>query len=40
MIRSNLPDPFLENYTFVSSNNSINPKHGGVGLFYNTSLPL
>ena len=35
-----LPEPLLENYTFISCNNSNNTKHGGVGLFYKTSLPL
>ena len=35
-----LPDPFLENYTFVSCNNPNNTKHGDIGFFYKTSLPL
>ena len=28
-----LPDPLLNEYTFISSNNPNNTKHGGVGLF-------
>ena len=35
-----LPDPLLENYTFVTCNKPNNTRHGGVGLFYKDSLPL
>ena len=30
----------LENYTFISSDNPLNVKHGGVGLFYKNTLPV
>ena len=32
-----LPDSLLNDYTFVSSNNPANARHGGVGLFYKKS---
>ena len=35
-----LPEPLLNEYTFVSANNPANNRHGGVGLFYKNSLPL
>ena len=35
-----IPEPLLENYTFISKNNPNNTRHGGVGLFYKNSLPL
>ena len=35
-----LPDVMLENYSFISSNNPLNVKHGGVGLFYKNTLPV
>ena len=35
-----LPDKLLNNYTFVSSENPTNTRHGGVGLFYKNSLPI
>ena len=35
-----LPDILLNDYTFVSSNNPANTKHGGVGLFFKNSLPV
>ena len=35
-----LPDSLLDDYTFVSSNNPANTRHGGVGLFFKNSLPV
>ena len=35
-----IPDPLLENYTFISKNKADNSRHGGVGLLYKNSLPL
>ena len=35
-----LPDPLLNEYTFISANHPDNVSHGGVGLFYKNSLPL
>ena len=35
-----LPDGYLSDYTFISSNKPDNTRHGGVGLYYKTSLPL
>ena len=35
-----LPETLLNDYTFVSANNSANTRHGGVGLFYKNSLPV
>ena len=35
-----LPLQMLDNYTFISSNNQRNTKHGGVGIFYRNSLPI
>ena len=34
-----LPDTLLGNFVYCNNNNN-NTKHGGVGLFYKTSLPL
>ena len=34
-----LPEPLLNEYTFVPANNPANKRHGGVGLFYKNSLP-
>ena len=34
-----IPDPLLNDYTFISANNINNVSHGGVGLFYKNSLP-
>ena len=35
-----IPDPLLNDYTFLSANHPDNVSHGGVGLFYKNSLPL
>ena len=35
-----LPDILINDYTFVSSKNPTNTRHGGVGLFYKNSLPI
>ena len=35
-----LPDILLNDYTFVSSQNPTNTRHGGVGLFFKNSLPI
>ena len=35
-----VPDPLLDNYTFVCKNNAANSWHGGVGLLYKNYLPL
>ena len=35
-----LPEPLLNEYTFVSANNPANKRNGGVGLFYKNSLPV
>ena len=35
-----LPATLLNDYTFVSANNPVNTRHGGVGLFYKNSLPV
>ena len=35
-----VPDPLLENYTFICKNNSANTRLGGVGLLYKNDLPL
>ena len=35
-----LPEPLLNEYTFVPANNPTNTRHGGVGLFYKNSLPV
>ena len=35
-----LPEPLLNEYTFVPANNPANRRHGGVGLFYKNSLPV
>ena len=34
------PEPLLNEYTFVSANNPANKRHGGVGFFYQNSLPV
>ena len=34
-----IPEPLLNEYTFVPANNPANTIHGGVGLFYRNSLP-
>ena len=36
----NLPDPLMDDYTFITSNNPLNLRHGGVGLLYKNSLPI
>ena len=35
-----VPDPLLNDYTFISANHPDNVTHGGVGLFYKNSLPI
>ena len=35
-----LPEPLLNEYIFVPTNNPANKRHGGVGLFYRNSLPI
>ena len=35
-----IPDPLLNEYTFLPANHPDNVSHGGVGLFYKNSLPL
>ena len=35
-----LPEPLLNDDTFVPANNPANTRHGGVGLFYKKSLPV
>ena len=35
-----IPEPLLNEYTFVSATNPANKRHGGVGLFYKKSLPI
>ena len=35
-----IPDPLLNDYTFISANHKNNASHGGVGLFFKNSLPL
>ena len=35
-----LPEPLLNDYTFVPANNPANTRHGGVGLFYKNSFPV
>jgi len=35
-----IPPQMLDDYTFISSNNPNNTKHGGVGLFFKSSLPI
>ena len=35
-----LPEPLLNEYTFMPANNPANTTHGGVGLFYKNSLPV
>ena len=35
-----LPEPLLNDYTFVHANNPANTRRGGVGLFYKNSFPV
>ena len=35
-----IPDPLINDYTFITSNNPLNVRHGGVGLLYKNSLPI
>ena len=35
-----LPETLINDYTFVPANNPANVRHGGVGLFFNNSLPV
>ena len=35
-----IPETLIDGYTFVSANNPVNARHGGVGLFYKNSLPV
>ena len=35
-----IPEPLLNDYTFIAANHPGNVCHGGVGLFYKNSLPL
>ena len=35
-----LPDTLLNDYTFVPTNNPVNTRHSGMGLFYKNSLPV
>ena len=35
-----LPETLLDDYIFVPANNLAHKRHGGVGLFYKTSLPV
>ena len=35
-----LPEPLLDEYTFLPANNPTNTRRGGVGLFYRNSLPV
>ena len=35
-----LPEPLLNEYTFLPANNPTNTRRGGVGLFYRNSLPV
>ena len=35
-----IPDPLLNGYNFIPSNHPDDVSHGGVGLFYKTSLPV
>ena len=35
-----IPEPLLNDYTFISANHPGNVSHGGVGLFYKDSLPV
>ena len=35
-----IPDPLLNEYTFIPANHPDDVSHGGVGLFYKNSLPL
>ena len=35
-----LPEPLLNEYTFLPADNPTNTRRGGVGLFYRNSLPV
>ena len=35
-----IPATLLDDYTFISKNNTNDTRHGGVGIFYKNSLPL
>ena len=35
-----IPDPLMDDYTFLTANHPSNNSRGGVGLFYKNSLPL
>ena len=35
-----IPDPLLNDYTFIHADHPDNVTHGGVGLFYKNTLPL
>ena len=35
-----LPEPLLDDYTFLPANNTANVRHGGVGLLFKNSLPV
>ena len=35
-----IPDPLLNEYTFISANHPDDRSHGGVGLFFKNSLPI
>ena len=35
-----IPEPLLNDYNFIPANHPGNVSHGGVGLFYQTSLPV
>ena len=35
-----IPDPLLQDYTFIPANHPDNVSHGGVGILYKNSLPL
>ena len=35
-----IPDPLLNEYSFLSANHPDDASHGGVGLFHKNSLPL
>ena len=37
---NDLPETFLNDYSFVTANHPLNRKHGVVGLFYKNSLPI
>ena len=35
-----IPDPLMQDYTFIPANHPGNESHGGVGIFYKNSLPI